>query len=1606
MKHLVRSTLGKRFIKVQGTIPKAGSYTFLDVEWDFSLQTVLITSGSYILPHKLVEVESLAGVTELCAGLGAMSLGLEKAGCTIKAKNDLRESFTKFLNRDGYHRTICGNIALSETLSAIHSSNPDSSILTAGFSCQPWSKLGDKKKSKDMRSQSFVSALRAGYLLRSHAILLECVGESGKDPQVLEAIRQFCQKTGYWFTDTTLHLEHCWPSKRERWWCLIVNPTIPRFTIPPLPRFPQSPTVGHVLPVFPQWPEEETNQLMLDAYEYGCFAHYSGIPNVVIDINKPLATALHGWGNQLMGCPCGCRSSPLSIARLREKGLWGALLPMPTSIQVQGQSVTACRHIHPWELAILTGCDSERNWLPSLKLSLCGLGQQASPFHSGWLVSHLLNQIHQVYSTPKPLTPSEVLWEIASKAFASRDQVLPQTVNQAQVADFVKDFRALVLGHHQENIIPSPIQRPSGAQTSTDSPVDQSTHSKTETEDTPETGDDGDHEKDHTSQPIQDDGYGESPWICPFHDCCICISSGEKPPINEVPDAEILAVIKSLDDPQISPTLPFSIESDPPEHVEVKRSPTFSNTGGHFAFATTRSQSHGQDPKRSLDLGLFALQTEPDPKRHRVDDISSNANQRASTTKEGQGTVETVDLGTSVFPLAERYEPSQKEEVNMDNSKNDTRVPKGPSVIRLQLPEDPLPSFVKTSPGASFRSIAKALRDIGLFQGPIRFLDTLGQPVSMKDCPLPFQHVVVQNADQYRTMECHDNCQPHQWFDSEERCPRIQMLFRQESWVAKDEMDFYIDVFNSTGLAQGQTTLVFDDFPDQLEQWVQQCLNATTQDKTVVSAVLLDQHWIPFAFVRSNNDMAKVVTSKEGTELLSYCKVSDVQQTIPLPHLFKADCGFQTIGWLVRLVLDPSSSFGPKHFGDLFPPITVAAAASWRGMFEHHLFVTGRATRTVVPSCIRVGGVKGDIVEAQLQDMLQEHAVPIEQCKSRADMIIEKLGRTAVTKALRANRPWVELKSLANGMTPKIQIVLPSELQEAIKKRAAEGKVVGDKTRKKHSSTHDPIPVQLHPSDLTIPDGVFKQGNDTLIRQIQLSSIGKSSQGVVIVNAAQAGPYLHLSKPVSSEGLGLLVLDHQDPAIQGVGQIIQFPAKFEKSGEPLITRARLIQLGTAEVSRHVPQHLHCVDEVKTAVLRALVFRDELECSWEDFVQHPVKYILQHSAPLIGGSSPESNVLDVWDRQFVGLKLDKAPPKRAEIYIVSFRVMNLDVNSILDMSGNHAIYFEPRDDVGRQPHSDYRVVWIPKTDKRSVLASVQLAEHWTCLARSGNKFGIRTATQHAQELHEAHKPAVPFLEASSLTTFIVGPMPYGATRSSLVKLFGQWEWKARPCQPRGRSADGNGVLWECQASEPPQFEIYTMKHADVLVSPIEKKKPGIRPSNDIVASAKTIAILKQQNSQPSNGFLVDPLQTHDPWQAYSTPQKQAKVSFQDGSNFQPGHGGPNMETINRVVEQKLEARFAQIGRHHPNGEDADMGDTQDARITEMEHRLSSLESVVQSNQVQQVQHQSQVTAQISSLQQRVDTQGSALQRHMDEKLNEQLSHIERLLGRGDKKARGE
>ena len=99
------------------------------------------------------------------------------------------------------------------------------------------------------------------------------------------------------------------------------------------------------------------------------------------------------------------------------------------------------------------------------------------------------------------------------------------------------------------------------------------------------------------------------------------------------------------------------------------------------------------------------------------------------------------------------------------------------------------------------------------------------------------------------------------------------------------------------------------------------------------------------------------------------------------------------------------------------------------------------------------------------------------------------------------------------------------------------------------------------------------------------------------------------------------------------------------------------------------------------------------------------------------------------------------------------------------------------------------------EKATALSAQQTTDSWSCLVRAGHRYGIRTTWHKAPTVHAKHKPHIPYLDAVDMLTFNAGPFPYGATKGSLQKFFGEWQWSARAVQPKGRSPDGNGVVWE-------------------------------------------------------------------------------------------------------------------------------------------------------------------------------------------------------------------
>ena len=542
----------------------------------------------------------------------------------------------------------------------------------------------------------------------------------------------------------------------------------------------------------------------------------------------------------------------------------------------------------------------------------------------------------------------------------------------------------------------------------------------------------------------------------------------------------------------------------------------------------------------------------------------------------------------------------------------------------------------------------------------------------------------------------------------------------------------------------------------------------------------------------------------------------------------------------------------------------------------------------------------------------------------------------------------------------------------------------------------------LSPHEISIPDGIFKQGTDKLLKQIPVQAIGPETSGIVVVTPQDAEPYLRLSKPISTQGLGLLLLDHSHPACAGSGSLIRFPCKCELTNEPILVSARLIQIGSIEVTKYVPSTAGTVDEVSTNVFRVALYKDEIGDDWGHIIQHPIKHILTVLGIDNKGTNP--SVVDVWDRQFLTINMTRTKAAQCEIFFASIRLVGANCNELQARSGFSGLYVEPRSIDGRNPSEQYRVIWL-KLDKASTTAAMQSSNLQVHLARHGVRYGLRASSDIAEEVHRFHKATVPYLDTVNVLKFLVGPFPFGATRDGITKVFEQWGWCARPTQPKGRAPDGIGIQWEVHASNQPPCDVYSMTHGDVIIAALPTKKPTSKVGNDLLASAKTIAYLRQPKiSNAATADDRDPIQINDPWASY-VPSKAARTPSAPSVDPTVVRVG-QIESLAASVDRKLADHMAQVD-HKLSNADVNMGPPpgMDQQTTNegFEHRLQALEKSMHQQQAHQVQHQNQVAQQFQQMQAKIDTQTQSFHSHLDQRMTEQLSQIEALLS---KKARKE
>lgn len=1207
---------------------------------------VIDINQAVILVHQVPGPEALDAVVETCAGMSIMSQGPSSCGAEVKVSNELRQMFCDVMKATGHKGVVCGDIREHSVVAEMHELWPTSSIMMAGFSRQPWSRLGDHKGFADQRSTTLPATLKAAYMLRCHTLILECVTNAGADKDVMDTIKHFMQMTGYRMGSATLKLENIMPANRHRWRCVLTSPFLPPISLRDLPLRANRATIGDVLPTIPFWPTEQTEQLELDRYETNKIWQSGTFEKCIMMDHTTLPTALHGWANQLGGCPCGCRKGPMSDERLMSKGIFTSLILVGGVYETKTHQLPKTRHVHSWEFSTLHGVIFDEDWPKYMRLLVSGLGQMATPIQSAWVFGQYKSQL-QAFWGAEVKKPEHYLWDHFQRFFASVVHSQPSVGMHPKFQNFIQDTKALlqssmwatnapILGVHMpalpeftSPVHPHPtenVQRASVEYASVGPRVQVEEGEgrislRAEISDQPvndQTWDTNNHQPCAKSQHDTPSGAQEG------HDDdqetpCVRGWSIEAPPQEGLPTAmQSRAELNILTTPVIQRTttgldhaslnrnnLPKETREDTDEPFEPP-TPLITVAGGIAAFATGVNLPEAPQPP--------FLQEEDggDGFTQELEDFFANEDTKQPEENSGANTEERTTQSNHSVQVIHRGEPT--------------------------------PITVMTHVTTTVGMLTVADENMKVMEQPIKATNSVGVLIPASEVTFPGQQIFLEHFDGEHAAN-QQGLRPSALTNAH-KVTRISVLYEQKAWVAKDEMGFYLAILQESGFTAVVDPLVLPNtevVETLAERWgghIRQKYPDGTREHTISTCILWRQHWSPVMMVATQKGLMVytipyVAHIVEAGLVVVGIKAEVV--TAAMQNSFPNDCGFQSIHWLAEQCEAPSD----RLFQPPIPALPTKSAVTMRNAFELYLHKNNLAHALVRPSTIEFGGATDEVVTG-LMPMLTEHGVPDSAVEERAKMIEEKLGRVAVAKALRGKFPWKDIKSLANNQLPKIQLVLPGEFADAIASRLKQPRPFGSKaTKNKRPEKPQKSPIVLQAEDISVPPGVFKDASGVPLTQINPREIGPQAQGIVIMDPAEAITYAKIGNPVSKAGLAIIVVNHQDPTMTHVGQQIRLPAKCERTGEPILMTAKIIQIGKIEVLRAAPDKSVRVDEVKATVLRTILYRDECDTDWAEIIKGPARYIIKQVTEFEPNHAGKSPIIYAWDRQYLSENMENA-----------------------------------------------------------------------------------------------------------------------------------------------------------------------------------------------------------------------------------------------------------------------------------------------------------------------------------------------------------------------------
>lgn len=679
----------------------------------------------------------------------------------------------------------------------------------------------------------------------------------------------------------------------------------------------------------------------------------------------------------------------------------------------------------------------------------------------------------------------------------------------------------------------------------------------------------------------------------------------------------------------------------------------------------------------------------------------------------------------------------------------------------------------------------------------------------------------------------------------------------------------------------------------------------------------------------------------------------------------------------------------------------------------------------------------GDLPE-RLAAFLEEKGVPPDATHQRATEAIKILGSASILEALQTANPWATLKGLASRPNTRFRWVKEQELKAHVEQQARKkhGAHVPKAKQKKQVAAADKQIPQVDPSTLRLLPDTFVDGDDDEIQQIAFGEVAQDATGLAFCTYLEAKPFIEAANIISSTTLGLLINTEVPTDFWGEAAMehLCFPALCTVTDEPLLLRGTLLTLSDGVIRRKERESLP-LPVLDTNIVKAQIFQDEVNMSWQQVTDGPVRALLQavpqfrlchgrqcgkdcafFHAPV--GESLQGVILDIWARGYFNVHGKATKAEHANYFQVMLRIPTVALDLLL-RSGTKGVYIEPRSSTAKGPHEAYCVIWLAGHDRDQALHKLRTCTHGIAVARLHQRYGVRVAKAHEKKTHEELRPDDDFVDVEVKHIYTIFPVPYGVQRSQMVKLLAAWKWEAKPLQP----VKGNlqGQAWTIGATDAPPNKVLPGFGHDILVT-LQKDVTAPAHTQTLVASSRTRKFLKEGTNAPASSASGDPwFQGQDPWASWQKPNTPAGTvtaapvsrfshlqdTIRDEVQKQVQHAPPGLTPNDDVKRLEVNIAELQAQGHQFQTWFQEAGQ----RMQTTEQQLGQLRQVVE-------QQGQAVAAQISEIQQEVDNKTQILQSTLqgsvaamskdlssapDSKLTSQFDRFEAMLA---KKSRSE